>query len=189
MATLRPIVKSCRKSGRTRMWFVTTGALLVGALAIAQDNTPTTLTPANDSLTQANSYMSKMRDTEKRVTQIMEQARNKKDIVKLGCVNDKLVQVRSHLIVADQSMSAFNAAAEQGDKDEKSHALSRVAILYEKVLVLRTEAENCIGEEASYVGKTQIDVEIDSSVPEEDPTQFGVPILEVVMAPAASPFI
>lgn len=182
MGSLREIAKSCYQFSRARSWVVATGAWLIGAVALAQgDPVPV----PSDSHNAASIYMDKIRDTEKRVSQLLEQARNKKDVIKLNCVQDKLVQVRSHLIVAEQSMASFDSAP---DQKEKAHASSRVEILSEKVGVLRTEAENCIGEEASYVGKTETSMEVESSVPQEDPTRSDS-TLEVGLAPAASPFL
>ena len=45
--------------------------------------------------------------------------------------------------------------------------------------LLGTEAEQCIGEDASYVGATRVDVEIDPSIPPTDPTEPPLPVPDV----------
>ena len=64
-------------------------------------------------------------------------------------------------------------------------------LLVQSVLVvtLGTEAEQCIGEDVSYVGQTTVDVEIDPSIPPEDPTQPDLPLPNVQRPPEASPFV
>ena len=46
----------------------------------------------------------------------------------------------------------------------------RVNIVYQKVLILGTEAEGCAGEDVSYIGATNVQVEVDPGIPQEDPT-------------------
>jgi hypothetical protein len=166
------------------------GVLLATAALARVDNFQrvTTLGP-QETLTQANEYMTKIRSTEARVSLLKEQAQKKKDVIKFTCVNDKLIRVRVHLSVADQSMAGLNSALARSDAGGRQHEFTRVTILYEKVLVLGTEAENCIGEDASYVGKTTVDVEIDPNIPDDDPTNPQLPLPDVTRPPEASPFV
>ncbi|MDB4968021.1 MAG: hypothetical protein JWN44_3710, partial [Myxococcales bacterium] len=59
----------------------------------------------------------------------------------------------------------------------------------QKVVTLGTEAEQCIGEDVSYVGATRVDVEIDPSIPPTDPTEPELPVPVVERPPPASPFV
>ncbi|MDB4968030.1 MAG: hypothetical protein JWN44_3719, partial [Myxococcales bacterium] len=59
----------------------------------------------------------------------------------------------------------------------------------QKVVTLGTEAEQCIGEDVSYVGATRVDVEIDPSIPPTDPTEPPLPDVQVQRPPEASPFV
>jgi hypothetical protein len=69
-------------------------------------------------------------------------ARNQKDVIKLNCVNDKLVQVKPQMNIADRG---------EGDLETASDA-SRMAVFdqisqaAENVRRLREEADQCIGE-------------------------------------------
>jgi hypothetical protein len=138
---------------------------------------------------QAGDYMTKMRGIEGRVTKLQDQARAKKDVIKLNCVSDKLVQLKGHLAVADQTNTNFNAAISRGDNGGRQHEFTRLTIIFQKVTVLHTEAENCIGEDASYVGQTRVDVDVDPNIPTEDPTEPQLPLPDVSRPPEASPFI
>src|SRR5262249_40970472 len=148
-----------------------------------------TLTP-QEMQAQAKDYYKKMLDTQRRIAQLQQKAARDKDMVKLNCVNDKSTQVKGHLVVTDQSMAALNAALGTSvgatASDGAQHQFTRVTILYQKIVTLGTEAEQCIGEDISYVGATKVDVEIDPSVPEGDPTLPPLPEVGVDRPPEAS---
>jgi hypothetical protein len=147
-----------------------------------------TLSP-QETQAQAKDYYKKMTETQRRVTQLEAKAKKDKDMVKLNCVNDKLTQLKGHMTVTDQSMSSLTLDIAKGDDTARQHEFTRISILYQKVVVLGTEAEQCIGEDVSYVGATRVDVEIDPSIPPTDPTQPDLPVPDVTRPPEASPFV
>jgi hypothetical protein len=147
-----------------------------------------TLSP-QETQAQAKDYYKKMQETQRRVTQLQAKARKDKDMVKLNCVNDKLTQLKGHMTVTDQSMSTLTLDIAKGDDTARQHEFTRISILYQKVVVLGTEAEQCIGEDVSYVGATRVDVEIDPSIPPTDPTMPDLPVPDVTRPPEASPFV
>jgi hypothetical protein len=147
-----------------------------------------TLTP-QETLSQSKDYYKKMQEIERRILGLQSKAKKDKDMVKLNCVNDKLTQVKGHMTVTDQSMASLNSALGRGDDGARAHEFTRLTILYQKVVTLGTEAEQCIGEDVSYVGATTVDVEIDPSIPPEDPTKPDLPLPDVQRPPEASPFV
>ena len=147
-----------------------------------------TLTP-QETLSQSRDYYQRMQDVQKRILSLQAKAKKDKDVVKLNCVNDKLTQVKGHMVVTDQSMSSLAADTAKGDDAARQHQFTRLTILYQKVVTLGTEAEQCIGEDVSYVGATRVDVEIDPSIPPGDPTQPELPVPGVQRPPEASPFV
>jgi preprotein translocase subunit SecF len=172
-------------------------ALLGGTAALASTDTTDvgldfrksiTLSP-QETLTQSKDYYKKMQETQRRVQSLQTKAKKDKDMVKLNCVNDKLAQLQGHMKVTDQSMSSLQLAMAKSDDTARQHEFTRVTILYQKVVTLGTEAEQCIGEDVSYVGATRVDVEIDPSIPPEDPTDPPLPIPIVERPPEASPFV
>src|SRR5438270_7398389 len=147
-----------------------------------------TLSP-QETQPQARDYYKKMQETQHRVTQLQAKAKKDKDMVKLNCVNDKLIQLKGHMTVTDQSMSSLSVDIAKRDDTARQHEFTRISILYQKVVTLGTEAEQCIGEDVSYVGATRVDVEIDPSIPPTDPTQPDLPLPDVQRPPEASPFV
>jgi hypothetical protein len=164
-------------------------ALLV-ATAFAQDDVlkKGSSLSAGETATQARDYMQKMSDTEKRIKTLADKAQRKKDVLMLECVNDKLIKTGGHIAVANKSKAELDSAISRNDAGARQHEFTRMTILYQKVVVLGTEAENCVGEDASYVGQQQVDVEVDPSIPDEDPTQPVLPLPDVTRPPPGSPF-
>ena len=174
---------------KTRLTLVLV-SLAAGA-AFAQDTeTPpaTRKLSSAEMASQSRDYMTKMQATQTQVQKLSDDAKKKKDVLKLNCVNDKLVQVKGHISVANQSLETFNGAVARGDEGVEQHQYQRLSIIYQKVLVLGTEAENCIGEDVSYVGATKVDIEVDPSVPDDDPTQPMLPLPDPTRPPQATPF-
>ena len=145
------------------------------------------LTP-QEMLDQGQDDLKQMQKGLQRVVQLQELARKQNDIIKLNCVNDKLVQVKAAINIAEKSMTDLHEAIARNDDGARQHAFTKLTITNQKVQVLVTEAENCIGSDLSFVGATQVDVEVDPNIPTEDPTQPPFPVPPTDRPPLASPF-
>jgi hypothetical protein len=145
-----------------------------------------TLTPA-DMVNQSKDYFRAMGDTVKRIQTLQDQAKREKDIIRLNCVTDKLVQARVNVNIAEQSMATMQESIARNDEGEETHEFTRLTIVNQKLTVLGAEAENCIGEDLSFVGATRVDVEVDPNIPQYDPTQPGSPFIDITRPPEASP--
>ena len=146
-----------------------------------------TLTP-EEMINQSREYAKNMASTLARIQVLQDQAKREKDIIRLNCVTDKVVQVRVNISIAEQSMAALQEAVTRADEGERTHEFTRLTIVNQKVQVLGAEAENCIGEDLSFVGATKVDVEIDPNIPVYDPTQPPGPGIDVERPGEASPF-
>jgi hypothetical protein len=84
------------------------------------------------------------------VVHLQQIARNEKSVIKLNCVNDKLVQMKPQLNMAD------TAAAELAVSTEFSAASSyqQAVVATENVHRLREEADQCIGEAIAIGGES-----------------------------------
>ena len=76
-------------------------------------------------------------------------------------MTDKLVQARVNVNIAEQSMATMQESIARNDQGDQTHEFTRLTIVNQKVTVLGAEAENCIGEDLSFVGATRVDVEVD----------------------------
>jgi hypothetical protein len=69
-------------------------------------------------------------------------ARKEKDVIKLNCVNDKLVQVKPQMNIADTGEAELESAHDA----ERAVAFETIALAAESIRRLREEADQCIGE-------------------------------------------
>jgi len=137
-----------------------------------------TLTP-EEMVNQSRDYAKTMNEVLKRIQVLQDQAKRAKDIIRLNCVTDKVVQVRVNISIAEQSIASLQEAVTRNDEGERVHEFTRLTIVNQKVQVLGAEAENCIGEDLSFVGATKVDVEIDPNIPQYDPTQPPAPGIDI----------
>jgi hypothetical protein len=145
-----------------------------------------TLTPA-EMVNQSKDYFKGMAEVLKRIATLQDQAKREKDIIRLNCVTDKLVQARVNVNIAEQSMATMQESIARNDEGAETHEFTRITIVNQKVTVLGAEAENCIGEDLSFVGATRVDVEVDPNIPQYDPTTPGSPFVDITRPPEASP--
>jgi hypothetical protein len=130
-----------------------------------------------------------MRTVLQQVEKLAQRARADKDIIKLNCVNDKLVQIKGSLRVAEQVDAAHKLAVSRNDDGARDHEFAKITIAYQKVVVLAQEAEACIGEEIAYVGATRVDVQVDPDIDDRtDPTVEPPQKLPMIRGPVVSPF-
>jgi hypothetical protein len=144
-----------------------------------------TLSP-QEMVQQGNAYFKSMNETVKRIASLQEQSKRQKDIIRLNCVTDKLVQSKVNMTIAEQAMAALQENIARADEGGRTHEFTRLTIVNQKVTVLGAEAENCIGEDLSFVGATRIDVEIDPNLPQIDVTSPPLPTLPIDRPPDAS---
>ena len=145
------------------------------------------LTP-QEMVDQGKSDLEAMQGALKRTVELQELARRANDIIKLNCVNDKLLQVKAAMNISEQSMTDLHEAIARNDDGARAHAFTKVTIAKQKVQVLVQEGENCVGQDLSFIGETQVTTEI-VGIPEEDPTVPGLPPVNTDRPPEASPFI
>ena len=100
------------------------------------------------------------------------QARQARDVVKTLCLNDKLSQIDVAIRSARDRNSALKAAATRSDQELSNHEFTILTVLRQRAEQLTAEANQCIGEEAAFVGETQITTTVDPTLPGDDTTQF-----------------
>jgi hypothetical protein len=148
----------------------------------------TNLSP-QEMLDQGQDDIRKMQEGLRRIVQLQDGARKQNDIIRLNCVNDKLVQVRAATNIGEQSMTDLQEASARNDDGARSHAFTKLTIALQKVQVLVSEGENCVGEDLTFVGESRVDVEIDKDLPKDDPTEKPLPYPLANRPPEASPFL
>jgi hypothetical protein len=90
---------------------------------------------------------------------MVEQARKQKDVIRLNCVMDKLVQVKVNMNMADEAIQKLQQASVRMDEGAALHEYTRLTIVNQKVEVLQNEGQTCVGAELNYIGATRVEVE------------------------------
>jgi hypothetical protein len=163
------------------------GVQAPGAVDLRIQQRPTSSLP--EMATQVTEYKKRMEEVAKRIQVLVEEARKQKDIIRINCLTDKLVQVKANQNISDRSAQAMADSSARNDRDAAFHEYTRITIVNQNLQVLGGEAEACVGEDLSYVGATRVDVDTEG-VPTGDPTQpVGPGGPDIARPPSASPFI
>ena len=143
----------------------------------------------SDKLELATQYLSDMKGVLTTVLGLLKNAREEKDVIKVNCVNEKLTNIKGLIRISEQADITLQESVAKGEQDTATHEFHKISISHQKIKVLKTEAEQCVGELAFAVGKTTVEVEVNGDVvPEQDPTDIPLPDTPVVRPPAASPY-
>jgi hypothetical protein len=128
--------------------------------------------------TETKRILGEMEGFHARVLMLQASARKSKDVIKLNCVNEKLLAVKQLLNIAEAAENDLNEAIASSDSDAQVHQYSQVKLAHERATSERDEAEGCIGEEIIFVGPTEVDVDGPAMPddPTDDPNPFDAPL-------------
>lgn len=119
---------------------------------------------------QAQTFLPQMDQSAQTVRRQLEQSRESRDVVKVLCLNDKLNQIDVAIRAARDRMPALNAALDKSDTENSRHEFAVLQVLRDRVRTLVQESNQCIGEEAGFVGESKVIVNIDPGIPSNDQT-------------------
>jgi len=124
----------------------------------------TQLTP-QEQLSESNKHISRMEQASTSVRKMLQEARAQRDVVKTLCLNDKLSQIDVAGRSARDRRTQLQAAVNRNDAELSNHEFTILTVLRQRVEQLVAEANQCIGEEAAFVGETNTRVTIDPGIP------------------------
>jgi hypothetical protein len=137
---------------------------------------------------KAGTIDAQVRSDMRHVLHLQAKARQEKDVIKLNCINDKMVQLKAQVNIFDSAQAQLNAGIESATADDKQGPFAEVAEAGDAVKSLRAEADICVGEPELFKQETSAEVkrpEIVDDPAGTDPFDPGGPF----EAPAyASPF-
>jgi hypothetical protein len=165
-------------------------ALLITSVALAADSPPDNSGIVDRATVRKDvaSWSTAFQANATKVKKLLDKASAKSDALKVECLQDKYDKLQAAAKLAKVEVDNTASAFTSGDAKGWSYSYVRLSILVEKSTTLTVEAENCVGDEASYIGDTQVGVEIDPNIPDDDGTNWKLPLPDVTMAPEASPF-
>jgi hypothetical protein len=109
-------------------------------------------------IVSADQLMGQMHTSLRHVTQLHEKAGKEKDIIKLNCVNDKLMPMKGEVNLADANRHALDQAINAGDDSGRYASYSDLTVSGDKVKDLRDAADACVGDALTYIGSTDVQV-------------------------------
>ena len=146
----------------------------------------TSLTPT-EQLAESAKHLGRMEQAAAGVRKMLEEARRQRDVVKTLCLNDKLSQVDVAIRSGRDRRTALTAAVGRNDVELSNHEFTILTVLRQRSEQLVAEANQCIGEEAAFVGDTRTKVTIDPAIPpDETPYPNTDPSLVVGPPPCTS---
>jgi hypothetical protein len=189
----------------SRVIKIVLGATLISQVAMAQapsGGSPPATSPSTnvtvaqpaglspqDMLTQSQTYKTNTMQTTQRLSQMVEEARKQKDVIRLTCLTDKVVQANANMNILDKALISLQDAVGRNDEGSSTHEFTRITIVNQKVQILGAEAEGCVGEELQFVGATKVDVEVSKDVRNDDTSQPATSGTGFERPPVASPFM
>jgi hypothetical protein len=142
-----------------------------------------------EQLAEAERIQARSAQIQERVAQMLDQARRDRDIMKITCLNDKLVQIRANGRSIAERRANLREADRARDSDRRNHEFTVLTVLSTKQNTLEQEANQCIGQDLFDTGATNVSTFVDPNTPDEDPTvvpefpQYPIPYIP----PPASP--
>jgi len=153
-----------------------------GGMSVLRADTPTTTAPAvsnSDMQAGAATIMVNIQDDHQKIMMLREQARKLKDVIKLNCVNDKLVEANAQMNIADSANEQLQGAIVRNTDDRKS-LYQNLTDAGTSIKQLREGAAACIGtpeltKQESGVDVTKPDIPDDPQATDPlDPTQVTI---------------
>jgi len=127
----------------------------------------TQLTP-QEQLAESGKHLARMEQASQSVRRMLAEARRQRDVVKTLCLNDKLSQIDVAIRSARDRRGQLQAAVNRNDAELSNHEFTILTVLRQRTEQLIAEANQCIGEEAAFVGDTRTQVTIDPDIPRTD---------------------
>lgn len=145
---------------------------LVGAAATVQTEREVDLSPEQQ-LVNAKTFMTKMEQGSATVRTMLEQAQAARDVVKAMCLKDKLMQIEVAKRSGRDRVLTLQSAVDAKDKDRSRHEFMIMQVLRDRVEQLVKEANQCIGEELGFVGESQVTLQVNPDIPDNNPDELG----------------
>jgi uncharacterized protein YqeY len=198
--TLTPAKPPAKPTAKLK-WALVAAVVAVAAGAAAQPGQPPPPLPGADAqvgfqrhaqltpqqeVGEADLAIGRMEAGSSTVRRMLEKARQQRDVVKTLCLNDKLSQIDVAARSARDRKDALQAAAARNDQELSNHEFTILTVLRQRAEQLTAEANQCLGEEAAFIGATNVETTIDPTLPPTDETQYPPTDNTIVSAPPVS---
>jgi len=130
-----------------------------------------------DQLRESTTVIETIGSTRRRVSDLLDRARQERDIIKVNCLNDKLTQVDVTLRAAREHQELLQNAVGLNNDGQRNHEFTLINIYRSRVEGLEIESRQCVGEEAEAYDRTVVTLRVSPNIPTEDTTQMPIDTL------------
>jgi hypothetical protein len=125
--------------------------------------------PAADVRARVQILHDQVRADARHIQHLQQVARQEKDVIKLNCVNDKLVQAKPEMNIVDAKAQELETA---GDA-ERMAAFETISQAADSLRRLREESDQCIGEPITFSGGESSNSFTGPRMPDDPTRGFG----------------
>ena len=140
--------------------------MVLSALALVLAQTPGGGAPAPNAGARIPAMMAEAQEAQlsmnqgmRRTVDILREARQGSDIVRMSCVNEKLTVIKGIIRIAEDAFRGLTQAASRNDEDQASYEHNKIMISRDRVNSLTVQAVNCVGSSATATGETETNVD------------------------------
>jgi len=124
-----------------------------------------------DQLREAGSVIDGMNNQRRRVSDLLDRARQERDIIKVNCLNDKLTQIDVTLRSAREHQDLLQTAVSINNDGQRNHEFTLITIQRQRTEQFEAEARQCIGEDTGTFDRdTRLTLLVDPNIAEQDTT-------------------
>jgi len=146
-------------------------AFFGGMAVLRADNpapAPVKLTNAEVAVKSAG-LRTQIQDDSHSLLQLKAHAVKLKDVIKVNCVNDKLVQAKAEMNIADMANDSLQSAIQKNNDDDRNSTFAQLQSAATSIKQLKEEAAACIG--TPELLKQEAGVTVDHPLIPDDPQQ------------------
>jgi hypothetical protein len=99
-----------------------------------------------DQIRESNAIVTEIQATRTQVSNMLDTARQERDIIKVNCLNDKLTQVDVTLRSAREHQELLSTAVSINNDGQRNHEFTLMSIYRGRTTDMAREAQACIGE-------------------------------------------
>jgi DNA-binding phage protein len=141
------------------LWVGTVHAEDPTSVGVVSDLERTASTSPQEKIAYAESSNQEIRDAEKQIARLLEQARKDGDDEAIECLMNRLTSVRALLSVSEASEIAMKDALAAGLEEKADHEFRKIAVAISKTRMLLAESERCASDQTVESGTTLVDWE------------------------------
>ena len=134
-------------------------ALMLGQAQGMQPAAPSAGARIPAMMAEAQEAQLSMNQGMRRTVDILREARQGSDIVRMSCVNEKLTVIKGIIRIAEDAFRGLTQAGSRNDEDQASYEHNKIMISRDRVNSLTVQAVNCVGSSATATGETQTKVD------------------------------